>query len=49
MTAGWCVRYGNLLGINNHSAALQLLGRPVWMPLAQQSLTYRGMSILIEG
>jgi len=29
MSAGWCVRYGNLLGINGHSAATQLLGRPV--------------------
>ena len=29
MTAGWCVRYGNLLGINGQSEAVQLLGRPV--------------------
>jgi hypothetical protein len=29
MTAGWCVRYGNLLGINGQSQAVQLLGRPV--------------------
>jgi hypothetical protein len=29
MSAGWCMRYGNLLGINNHSEATQLLGRPV--------------------
>jgi hypothetical protein len=29
MSAGWCVRYGNLLGINNHSESLQLLGKPV--------------------
>lgn len=29
MTAGWCVRYGNLLGINGHKSATQLLGRPV--------------------
>jgi hypothetical protein len=29
MSAGWCVRYGNLLGINGHESATQLLGRPV--------------------
>jgi hypothetical protein len=29
MTAGWCVRYGNLLGISGQSQAVQLLGRPV--------------------
>jgi hypothetical protein len=29
MTAGWCVRYGNLLGISGQSEATQLLGRPV--------------------
>lgn len=29
MSAGWCVRYGNLLGINGHSETLELLGRPV--------------------
>ena len=32
MSAGWCVRYGNLLGINNHSESLQLLGKPVSVP-----------------
>jgi hypothetical protein len=29
MSAGWCVRYGNMLGINEHEEASQLLGRPV--------------------
>lgn len=29
MSAGWCVRYGNLLGINEHVEAAELLGRPV--------------------
>jgi hypothetical protein len=29
MSAGTCVRYGNLLGINGHKEAAQLLGRPV--------------------
>jgi len=29
MSAGWCVRYGNMLGINGHGEAAQLLGRPV--------------------
>jgi hypothetical protein len=29
MSAGWCVRYGNMLGINGHEEASQLLGRPV--------------------
>jgi len=35
MSAGWCVRYGNLLGINGRSEAAQLLGRPVrsWLYL----------------
>jgi len=29
MSAGWCVRYGNMLGINGHEEASQILGRPV--------------------
>jgi hypothetical protein len=29
MSAGWCVRYGNLLGVNNHKESLQLLGKSV--------------------
>jgi hypothetical protein len=29
MSAGACVRYGQLLGINGHEAAPQLIGRPV--------------------
>ncbi|KAL3422128.1 fungal specific transcription factor domain-containing protein [Phlyctema vagabunda] len=29
MSAGWCVRYGNLCGINGFKEAAQLLGRPV--------------------
>lgn len=29
MTAGWCVRYGILLGIEGHDPAMQLLERPV--------------------
>ena len=29
MSAGTCVRYGQLLGINGHDAAPQLIGRPV--------------------
>jgi hypothetical protein len=29
MSAGWCVRYGNLLGVNGNTEALELLGRPV--------------------
>lgn len=29
MTAGWCVRYGDLLGINGNTASAELLGRPV--------------------
>lgn len=29
MSAGWCVRYGNLLGVNNDPEAIQLLGRTV--------------------
>ena len=29
MSAGWCVRYGSFLGINNYDQALQLLPRPV--------------------
>jgi hypothetical protein len=32
MSAGWCVRYGNLLGVNGHQKALELLGRPVSWP-----------------
>lgn len=37
MSAGWCVRYGNLLGINNHEQSPQLLPRPV-RSLSLQSL-----------
>lgn len=29
MSAGWCLRYANMLGINGHDEATQLLGRPV--------------------
>lgn len=29
MSTGWCVRYGNMLGINGSSEATPLLGRPV--------------------
>lgn len=29
MSAGWCVRYGNMLGINGHEKAVELLGNPV--------------------
>ena len=29
MSVGWCVRYGNLLGINGNPEAIQLLGRTV--------------------
>ena len=29
MSAGWCVRYGNMLGINGHEDAPQLLDRIV--------------------
>jgi hypothetical protein len=29
ISAGWCVRYGTLLGINNHAESTQILGRPV--------------------
>jgi hypothetical protein len=29
MTAGWCVRYGNMLGISGSKHATDLLGRPV--------------------
>jgi hypothetical protein len=32
MTAGWCVRYGNMLGINGNKHALDLLGRVVRRP-----------------
>ncbi len=29
MSAGWCIRYANMLGINGHDEAAQLLGRLV--------------------
>ena len=29
LTSGWCLRYGNLLGISGHESAINLLGRPV--------------------
>lgn len=34
ISAGWCVRYGTLLGINNHTEAAQMLGRAVRTPSA---------------
>lgn len=32
MSAGWCVRYANMLGINGSEEAAQLLGQPVSLP-----------------
>lgn len=29
MSAGWCVRFGNMLGISGHASATPLLNRPV--------------------
>ncbi|TVY81163.1 Depudecin biosynthesis cluster-specific transcription activator, partial [Lachnellula suecica] len=46
MTAGWCVRYGNLLGINNHAQALQILGRPdTWTEKEERRRTWWGVQI----
>jgi hypothetical protein len=41
MSAGWCVRYGNLLGINGNSNAAQIIPRTVMQPrsLANGSCT----------
>ncbi|KAG0645929.1 Transcription factor BOA15 [Hyphodiscus hymeniophilus] len=46
MSAGWCVRYGNLLGINGHSETLELLGRPsTWTELEERRRTWWGVLI----
>lgn len=29
VSAGWCMRYGSLLGINGHDESTQMLGQPV--------------------
>ncbi|TVY90069.1 Depudecin biosynthesis cluster-specific transcription activator [Lachnellula willkommii] len=46
MTAGWCVRYGNLLGINGQSEAVQILGRPnTWTEKEERHRTWWGVQI----
>ncbi|RDL42470.1 uncharacterized protein BP5553_02449 [Venustampulla echinocandica] len=46
MTAGWCVRYGNLLGINGHHEAMQLLGRPTtWIEQEERNRTWWGVQV----
>jgi len=43
MTAGWCVRYGNMLGISGSKHATDLLGRPVRLIIfPPQAKTYHG-------
>lgn len=44
MSAGWCVRYANMLGINGHNDATQLLGRPgTWTELEERRRTWWGV------
>lgn len=38
MSAGWCVRYGNMLGINGNSEAAEILGRTVRIPSPTMNL-----------
>ncbi|KAH8648029.1 hypothetical protein BGZ60DRAFT_391025 [Tricladium varicosporioides] len=46
MTAGWCVRYGNLLGINGDHRALALIGRPgTWVEQEERRRTWWGVQI----
>jgi len=40
MSAGWCVRYGNMLGINGHPQAAVLLRSPVSVYLYSCPLLY---------
>jgi hypothetical protein len=46
MSAGWCIRYGNLLGISGHESATQLLGRPVRL---SQAAFYYSNSVSLPG
>ncbi|CAL3973622.1 unnamed protein product [Diplocarpon coronariae] len=44
LSAGWCVRYGNMLGINGSSEAAQLLGRPsTWIEQEERTRTWWGV------
>ncbi|KAN0093658.1 hypothetical protein V8E51_016842 [Hyaloscypha variabilis] len=47
MTAGWCVRYGNMLGINGNKHALDLLGRVgTWTEQEERQRTWWGVLIV---
>ncbi|KAH8793261.1 hypothetical protein BGZ57DRAFT_869998 [Hyaloscypha finlandica] len=47
MTAGWCVRYGNMLGISGSKHATDLLGRPgTWTEQEERMRTWWGVLIV---
>ncbi|XMA18390.1 hypothetical protein WAI453_011181 [Rhynchosporium graminicola] len=44
MSAGWCVRYGNMLGINGNEEAVELLGRTdIWVEQEERRRTWWGV------
>ncbi|KAH6711553.1 hypothetical protein BKA61DRAFT_611180 [Leptodontidium sp. MPI-SDFR-AT-0119] len=44
MSAGWCVRYGNMLGINGNSEAAEILGRTgTWVEQEERRRTWWGV------
>ncbi|CZR55060.1 related to Zn(II)Cys6 transcriptional activator [Phialocephala subalpina] len=44
MSAGWCLRYANMLGINGHDEASKLLGRPgTWVEQEERQRTWWGV------
>ncbi|KAE8451392.1 hypothetical protein EG329_004021 [Mollisiaceae sp. DMI_Dod_QoI] len=44
MSAGWCIRYANMLGINGHDEAAQLLGRlGTWTEQEERRRTWWGV------
>ncbi|KAI9047674.1 hypothetical protein LZ554_008385 [Drepanopeziza brunnea f. sp. 'monogermtubi'] len=44
MSAGWCIRYGNMLGINGNNEAAQLLGQPgSWAEQEERRRTWWGV------
>ncbi|RDW73170.1 fungal specific transcription factor-containing protein [Coleophoma cylindrospora] len=47
MSAGWCVRYGNLCGINEFKEAAQVLGRPqTWIDQEERRRTWWGVLVI---
>ncbi|KAF8851607.1 hypothetical protein BDZ45DRAFT_631464 [Acephala macrosclerotiorum] len=47
LSAGWCIRYANMLGINGHAEASKLLGRPdTWVEQEERHRTWWGVLLV---